>query len=800
MSNSASLNFDLFARDKSASKTFDKFGKTADKTGSKIQKFGKVAKVGLLAFGGAVTAGVAGLALFAKAAMDDQKSQTRLAQTLKNTTGATRDQIASVEDWISAQGRAFGVADDDLRPALEKLSTATGDITKAQGLASLAMDVSAGTGKSLESVSLALAKAYNGNVGGLGRLGIATKDAQGKTKTFAQIQDDLAKKFKGQAATAADTFAGRVQRFKVAISEAGETIGYALLPMLTRIAGVIVDDVIPWVGRAADKIGDFFTKLRKSKGVQGAFDAIKSGAENIGDGFAKAKRSLDKIKSTIGTLDLNKLDGSKIGKALGDAVVSGLQRLGQLAGKIGQTLGKMFDKVDWVGLGIAVGKQAPALVIGIISGIAAFDPVSLFKQIAAHWQTVLIAALTIAFMPAKFAGALEKILVKIPFVGKFLAVALRWVNGIGGKLKGFAADLMKSFWAGFTHAPIPGAAAVGRIMSGLRGIPGAVSGFFKMLQTRIGVWALDAFEAMGRGARGGVSKLLGYVRTIAGKIVGALGNLGSLLFNAGSAVIQGLINGVTSKIGALKSKLGEITKMIPKIKGPYSKDKVLLTPAGIAIMEGLLHGMKKKWQPVKDFLQKVTDKVASTRDKLAEVTGKRNDFAAGFQSFSTSIFGRDVGQDAEGNANPESVKGIRQFAAIQRMNADKLAKNVQRLVNLGLSKSLLTQLQGQGASGIAQINTLGKSATRSDIAFLNAQDKATTAANQRAGMAAANAIYGADVAKAKRDADTAKAIADAVHKALKDNLDGKLVAEVRGDKLIFVIRQEQKKHGKKPTV
>jgi hypothetical protein len=297
-----------------------------------------------------------------------------------------------------------------------------------------------------------------------------------------------------------------------------------------------------------------------------------------------------------------------------------------------------------------------------------------------------------------------------------------------------------------------------------------------------------------------VSKLLGYVKTIAGKIVGALGNLGSLLYNAGVSVIQGFINGVTSKIGALKSKLGEITKMIPKIKGPYSKDKVLLTPAGIAIMEGLLAGMKKKWQPVKDFLQKITDKVAATRDKLAEVTGKRNDFAAGFQSFSTSIFGRDPGQDAEGNALPESVKGIRQFAAIQRMNADKLAKNVQRLVRLGLSKSLLTQLQQGGANGIAQINTLGKSATAADIAFLNGQDKATTAANQRAGMAAANAIYGADVAKAKRDADTAKAIADAVHKALKDNLNGKLVAEVRGDKLIFVIRQEQKKHGKKPTV
>ena len=56
---------------------------------------------------------------------------------------------------------------------------------------------------------MALAKAQNGNVGALGRLGIATKDANGKTKSFAQIQDDLAEQFGGAASAKAEHVPGQ---------------------------------------------------------------------------------------------------------------------------------------------------------------------------------------------------------------------------------------------------------------------------------------------------------------------------------------------------------------------------------------------------------------------------------------------------------------------------------------------------------------------------------------------------------------------------------------------------------------
>jgi len=99
----------------------------------------------------------------ASAAAEDARSQALLAQQLRNTVGANDQQIASAEEAISAMQRQAAVADDTIRPAMASLTRATGDLEKATALTSLALDVSAGTGKSVESVAIALGKAYQGN-------------------------------------------------------------------------------------------------------------------------------------------------------------------------------------------------------------------------------------------------------------------------------------------------------------------------------------------------------------------------------------------------------------------------------------------------------------------------------------------------------------------------------------------------------------------------------------------------------------------------------------------------------------
>lgn len=217
----------------------------------KAQAAGRIAGKALA--GGLLLAGVAAVKA-TQAAAEDEAAQSQLAQQLKQAAGATDTQVAATEKWITAQGLAKGVADDELRPALARLATATGDVEKAQRLATLAMSVSAGTGKSLDQVTTALAKAQNGNIGGLGRLGIATKDAAGHTKTLSQITQDLSDKYKGSAAKAAETTAGKQKILSVQFHELQEQIGTQLLPVMQKLAEVGLK-VVDWISKNTQTVG-----------------------------------------------------------------------------------------------------------------------------------------------------------------------------------------------------------------------------------------------------------------------------------------------------------------------------------------------------------------------------------------------------------------------------------------------------------------------------------------------------------------------------------------------------------------
>jgi hypothetical protein len=77
-----------------------------------------------------------GAALFSatKDAVEDAAAQSELARQLTATTGANDKQIASVEEWISAQGRVLGITDDELRPAFAGLVRATSSVSEAKKL------------------------------------------------------------------------------------------------------------------------------------------------------------------------------------------------------------------------------------------------------------------------------------------------------------------------------------------------------------------------------------------------------------------------------------------------------------------------------------------------------------------------------------------------------------------------------------------------------------------------------------------------------------------------------------------
>jgi hypothetical protein len=223
--------------------------------GNKLGEFGKKAAAAF-AVAAAAAAAYAGKLLIdgVKAAIEDEKAQVKLAQTLENTTGATRDQIKAVEDQILKMSLATGVADDKLRPSFEKLVRATNDVAEAQKLQTLALDIAAGSGKDLETVSVALAKAYDGNNTSLQRLGVGLSAAELKSMSFDDVTKSLAETFGGQASLQADTFSGKMARMQVAFDEAKESVGARLLPILTQLLDAFNTKVGPAVQAIQDKL------------------------------------------------------------------------------------------------------------------------------------------------------------------------------------------------------------------------------------------------------------------------------------------------------------------------------------------------------------------------------------------------------------------------------------------------------------------------------------------------------------------------------------------------------------------
>jgi len=235
---------------KQAVKDLSGLEKKFTNAGKKIAKAFAVAAVAVGAF--AVKLGIDSV----KAAIADEKSQALLANSLRNTTGATDAAIAATEAYIDQMQRTFGVVDDELRPALGKLASVTGSITDAQKLLGLALDVSAGGTVDLSSATSAVTKALQGNYKALKNLGVPITDAMSKSKDLNAVLQVTAKTFAGAAAARANTFEFRMTRLKIALDEAKETLGAALLPTLEQLFTTLTTKVIPAVQQFLDENGN----------------------------------------------------------------------------------------------------------------------------------------------------------------------------------------------------------------------------------------------------------------------------------------------------------------------------------------------------------------------------------------------------------------------------------------------------------------------------------------------------------------------------------------------------------------
>ena len=203
------------------------------------------------------TAALAGLTaaagLSVKAAIEDTAQQAELARTLKTTTDATEAQVAAVETYIAETEKAAAVSDSELRPAFANLVRATGDVTEAQELMTLALDIAAATGKDLETVTEALQEGFQGEVGPLKELDKSLTDMIASGADADEVMAQLAATFGGAAQESTETLEGRFKLMKIELDNAKEAIGKALLPVLEQLLPIL-ESMANFIGNNTDLI------------------------------------------------------------------------------------------------------------------------------------------------------------------------------------------------------------------------------------------------------------------------------------------------------------------------------------------------------------------------------------------------------------------------------------------------------------------------------------------------------------------------------------------------------------------
>ena len=325
----------------------------------------------------------------AKAAMEDQKSAAELARQLKISTQATDKQVTATEDLISKMTLATGVADTDLRNAMATLARGMGSAELAQKNLNLALDISAATGKDLATVSEALSKAYHGQTTALAKLDPSMRGLVKEGASFNEIGQAMADTFGGAAKTAAETAEGRFKRMGVAIGEAQESIGAALIPVIEKLLPFL-EKISTWISENTDLVvglgvafGGIAAAVVITNTAMKAWTVLTTAATVAQKAFNLAMAASPWVIATAAIV------------AIGVAIVAAYKKFEpfrEIVDKIGETLKDAFTGV------VDAIKTAVNVYIGIYK--------KLFNAIASAWNNTV-----------------GKLAFKIP----------DWVPGIGGK-------------------------------------------------------------------------------------------------------------------------------------------------------------------------------------------------------------------------------------------------------------------------------------------------------------------------------------------------------------------------------
>jgi uncharacterized membrane protein YphA (DoxX/SURF4 family) len=402
MSSSNTLEIIVKARDE-ASKTLDAVSKKIGLTPKQMKYVGG-------AMLGAGTAMAMGLVSAANAAAEEETGIVKLSTAMKNMGLSYDDTRESLEAWIDAQQQKTSVADSEQRDALATLITATGDMTKAQDLLSVAMDVSAGTGKDLASSTQLIGYALAGNWGMVERMIPSLKEVESEEEKWALLRQTFA----GQAEAYGQTMAGQMETLKNNMGDVKETLGAALLPVMTDLVGW-VQKLVQWVKGLNP---DLIKWVAIGTAVAAAMLSVGGGLLLIIGFLPQLAAGLAIARTAFGLLSVA-MSANPIGLIIlaVAALIAIIILVVKHWDKIKEAGGVAVDflKEKWEGL-VTWFKELPEKIKGVFEKVADFmtAPIRSYLNVCIDaWNWL--------------AGQLNKVNISIP----------SWLPGIGGKSFGF---------------------------------------------------------------------------------------------------------------------------------------------------------------------------------------------------------------------------------------------------------------------------------------------------------------------------------------------------------------------------
>jgi muramidase (phage lysozyme) len=517
-----------------------------------------------------------------KSLNDPIKGITALTKVGVTFTQKQKEQIKSLVEHghaLDAQkvilgelNREFGGSAEAGTTAVKKLGVVFGNIQESIGTALL---------PSIDKAATWFSKKLPGAVATAGRV------IGPIVRTLVSGFSGLAAAFSGEGVTS-DGFVGVM-----------ENIGVVGKRIVDYVKGTVVPGVVTAFGGIKTKVGAALSGIDLS-GIAKAFTAQ---ATTWGTALITGVRT-----------GLDTGDWSALGQTVGKGIAAAIEGAGQFAKMIAGKIGDLLGKVDWVGIGISLGKQAPSLLIGLAAGILNFDFKGLLKGVAAHWQDILIAVIAVALAPARIIGKVGELLAHIPFVGKLLEWALltfkKFSDGavsiVGKAIGGVVRFIGREFMVGF-RSVFP---AVGK----------AFSEWLGLFPTRIGVIALDIRAAalrmvrrLGQAILDGAGWVIRNITQLIAQMLQPWVNAGRWLVNAGLNVIRGLGRGLAAAWPAVWRWIGGLGGAISKA---FNLAGNWLITAGYNVIGGLWSGFKSAMGGVGRILGSVKDAIVGGLKRL----------------------------------------------------------------------------------------------------------------------------------------------------------------------------------------